>query len=392
MNIGRYDESYLLQRAEEIVTAKTTGSEVMDPQAEAAVPRFLPQELELGDILGKGGFCTVSEISDITLVGNCPPPSSIDESTAHILQDRSYMAANHLRNGQDSRYAIKTLRSSLMKDPERFVAGIIDLVIETKFLSVIRHPNIIKMRAISASSPFQRGYYLVLDRLYDTMTERIEAWKSKKKSMSGIAKVRDLRGSKMKELWIDRLMVAYDLCMALKYLHDNNIVYRDLKPDNIGFDVRGDVKIFDFGLAKEMRTEDLVSDDLYEMSGNTGSLRYMAPEVAKRLPYNHTVDVYSFAILIWQMFSLEQPFENYDVNKHSELVVHGNDRPKLDLKNWSTDLCSLMTESWSATIVQRPDFETVACILKREFSPFISDAEAVALDESSKTAKSLQNR
>lgn len=43
MNIGRYDESYLLQRAEEIVTAKTTGSEVMDPQAEAAVPRFLPQ-------------------------------------------------------------------------------------------------------------------------------------------------------------------------------------------------------------------------------------------------------------------------------------------------------------------------------------------------------------
>lgn len=141
-----------------------------------------------------------------------------------------------------------------------------------------------------------------------------------------------------------------------------------------------------------MRTEDLVSDDLYEMSGNTGSLRYMAPEVAKRLPYNHTVDVYSFAILIWQMFSLEQPFENYDVNKHSELVVHGNDRPKLDLKNWSTDLCSLMTESWSATIVQRPDFETVACILKREFSPFISDAEAVALDESSKTAKSLQNR
>lgn len=74
------------------------------------------------------------------MVGNCPPPSSIDESTAHILQDRTYMAANHLRNGQDSRYAIKTLRSSLMKDPERFVAGIIDLVIETKFLSVIRHP------------------------------------------------------------------------------------------------------------------------------------------------------------------------------------------------------------------------------------------------------------
>jgi hypothetical protein len=81
--------------------------------------------------------------------------------------------------------------------------------------------NIIKMRAIATTSPFQRGYYIILDRLYDTMTDRIEAWKVQKKSMSGFAKVRDLRGSRMKELWIDRLMVAYDLCMALKYLHDN---------------------------------------------------------------------------------------------------------------------------------------------------------------------------
>lgn len=97
--------------------------------------------MELGEILGKGGFCTVSKISDITLIGGSPPPqTNIDNSAAHILQDRAYMAANHLRNGKDSRYAIKTLRSSLMKDPERFVAGIIDLVIETKFLSVIRHP------------------------------------------------------------------------------------------------------------------------------------------------------------------------------------------------------------------------------------------------------------
>lgn len=43
VNIGRYDENYLLQRAEEIVNMKTTGSKVMDPNAEADVQRFLPQ-------------------------------------------------------------------------------------------------------------------------------------------------------------------------------------------------------------------------------------------------------------------------------------------------------------------------------------------------------------
>jgi len=77
------------------------------------------------------------------------------------------------------------------------------------------------MRAISASSPYQRGYYLVLDRLFDTLAQRIDAWKGKKGKMKGIAKIRDLRGAKKHELWIDRLMVSYDLCMALKYLHDN---------------------------------------------------------------------------------------------------------------------------------------------------------------------------
>ena len=77
------------------------------------------------------------------------------------------------------------------------------------------------MRAISGDSPYQMGYFIVLDRLYDTMTERLKAWKDQKGLMSGIAKVRDLRGAKKKELWIDRLMVSYDLSMALKYLHDN---------------------------------------------------------------------------------------------------------------------------------------------------------------------------
>lgn len=77
------------------------------------------------------------------------------------------------------------------------------------------------MRAISNQSPFSRGYFLVLDRLYDTLTVRMNAWQAQKSFTSGIGKVRDLRGSKKKELWIDRLMVSYDICMALKYLHDN---------------------------------------------------------------------------------------------------------------------------------------------------------------------------
>lgn len=61
----------------------------------------------------------------------------------------------------------------------------------------------------------------------------------------------------------------------------NSIIYRDLKPDNIGFDVRGDVKLFDFGLSREL-PERKLDDGTYHMTGDTGSPRYMAPEGKKR--------------------------------------------------------------------------------------------------------------
>ena len=99
-------------------------------------------EISLGGILGKGGFCTVSEVQKIILANGSEQASQMADidNTSHIIMDRNYMARNYIRKGRDTRYAIKTLSSSLMRDPERFVAGVIDLVIETKFLSIIRHP------------------------------------------------------------------------------------------------------------------------------------------------------------------------------------------------------------------------------------------------------------
>lgn len=47
----------------------------------------------------------------------------------------------------------------------------------------------------------------------------------------------------------ERLLVAHDVGSAIGFLHSNRVIYRDIKPDNIGFDIRGDVKIFDFGVS-----------------------------------------------------------------------------------------------------------------------------------------------
>ncbi len=138
-----------------------------------------------------------------------------------LVQDRKFMSRRCLRQGKHARYAIKTLSDECLDDPERFVGGVIDLAVESRFLAVIKHPNIIKMRGCSDGNPFEqpRGFFIVLDRLYTTLTAKITAWKKETDKAKGIGKLMDMKGKKKQKIWFDRLVVVYDLSTALEYLH-----------------------------------------------------------------------------------------------------------------------------------------------------------------------------
>ena len=74
-----------------------------------------------------------------------------------------------------------------------------------------------------------------------------------------------------------------DIANAFEYLHSGvsevaTIIHRDLKPDNVGFSADGTLKLFDFGLCTCVKRRETLGQT-YKMTGNTGSLRYMAPEV-----------------------------------------------------------------------------------------------------------------
>lgn len=126
------------------------------------------------------------------------------------------------------------------------------------------------------------------------------------------------------------------------------------------------MKIFDFGLAKELDPSLRHGcTEYYELSGNTGSLRYMSPEVARSEPYNLSADVYSFGLLLWQVCSLDLPYDGMNRQDHSELVVHGNERPPLD-SSWSTPLRILMKRAWEPDPGVRPSMDSIYKILKRE--------------------------
>lgn len=402
--VGRYTTEALLKRAKEVVEEKGKDSNMFDEEAERDMPRLKKTELKLGKVLGRGGFCTVSEIAGLNLEKDSP----LDFATNNIqdadededefgelrydsnglIQDRQFLSRRCLRKGKHPRYAIKTLSDECFDDPERFVGGIIDLATECRYLSVIRHTNIIKMRGFADGNIFESGFFVVLDRLYDTLTMKISRWKKADSKYKGAGKLLDMKGKKKNRVWIERLLCVYDLSTAFEYLHSNEIIYRDLKPDNVGFDVRGDVKIFDFGLAREFPRTNKLANDTYQMSGKTGSLRYMAPEVAKEQPYNETVDVYSLSMMAWQIFAMQTPFAGYSIAMHHENVVEKGGRPKIDPK-WGSDIGDWMGKAWSAKIPKRPSMRQSSSVFRKEVNLLQDEIEDFSeIDASSRTAKS----
>ena len=160
----------------------------------------------------------------------------------------------------------------------------------------------------------------------------------------------------------------------------------DLKPQNIGFDADNTLKLFDFGLAACVQKKRTASDT-YDMTGYTGTLVYMAPEVVLRKHYNEKVDVYSFAILLWQMLSGEDPFGNMTKDDHMKLVVLGGQRPHMSTITSRTPaaLQNLLTRCWHADYMQRPDFATIAkelIALKRNPKPPTSSTSSSCVEVS----------
>jgi serine/threonine protein kinase len=142
------------------------------------------------------------------------------------------------------------------------------------------------------------------------------------------------------------------------------------------FDVRARVKLFDFGLARELKAADLVAPpDGYHATGLTGSRRYMAPEVVLCKHYGFAADLYSFGIVVWETFSGKSAYDGMDYDKHFEYVVMRGKRPNLRCISTVTStttttspqsLALLLKQMWDPDPAQRGDFTSVCDYLKHE--------------------------
>ena len=97
-----------------------------------------------------------------------------------------------------------------------------------------------------------------------------------------------------------------EVLLAIEELHSRDIIYRDLKPENVVLDAEGHAMLTDFGLSKEGITDRSTAQSF------CGSAGYLAPEVVRQLGHNKTVDYYLLGVLLYEMLVGMPPFFDYN--------------------------------------------------------------------------------
>ncbi|KAL6507298.1 hypothetical protein OROGR_023493 [Orobanche gracilis] len=199
---------------------------------------------------------------------------------------------------------------------------------------------------------------------------------------------------------------ALDIARAMECLHSHGIIHRDLKPEG-NFVISGNsspeteiskpflksevekallknllltadhktVKLADFGLAREESLTEM-------MTAETGTYRWMAPELystvtlrhGEKKHYNHKVDAYSFAIVLWELIHNKLPFEGMSNLQAAYAAAFKNTRPSAD--DLHHDLALIVTSCWKEDPNARPNFTQIIQMLIHYLST-ISPAEPV---------------
>jgi serine/threonine protein kinase len=178
------------------------------------------------------------------------------------------------------------LKIAVKKAKTNKIMNILEFLNEACVWSTLRHPKLVQFIGVSFIND---NVCILLEKVEGKNLKEYLQSKTSSKSML-----------KKKE-------IISQLINIVKFLHNCNppIIYRDLKPENILIDNYGNIKITDFGLSKYYKTTE---DDNYIMTGNTGTVRYMAPEVYRSEKYDLKVDVYGLGLIMYYVITNEEPF------------------------------------------------------------------------------------
>jgi serine/threonine protein kinase len=302
--------------------------------ADTRLPTISWANITMGALLGTGGFSTVHLVT------------LSSKATSSSTSEISQLAPKRLN--EDTQYALKRLVQDESEEGSETDSAAKDIQFEaTILLKLQEHENIIRLQAVSTGfweNP-KRGF-LVLERLVEILDERLGRWRRKPECRL--------------EQQLRITQIAPSVARGMEFLHRNKVIYRDLKPHNIGFDVEGTVRLFDFGLAR------IHEEGMRKLTGCTGSARYMAPEVARSHAYSFPADVHSYSILMWEVCTLQKAYANaVSVSRMLRQEANGKVRPSLE-RIESLAMRGLLAACWNPDPSLRPTFEHIVEELKAE--------------------------
>lgn len=194
--------------------------------------------------------------------------------------------------------AVKVLRPELMHDADlvhRFKN-------ESKAISLLNHPNIVKVYDVSVNDRLQ---YIVMEYV-DGMTLR---------------EYLNERGGKLTSR--ETVHFISQILEALEHAHQNGVVHRDIKPQNIMLLDNGQLRMMDFGIARISRAENQL------LSGKAmGSVHYISPEQARGDVTDAKSDIYSVGVMMYEMLSGRLPFESGNGNVVEVAIKQISDKPR----------------------------------------------------------------
>lgn len=158
--------------------------------------------------------------------------------------------------------------------------------------------------------------------------------------------------------------------IGLSYLHSEDIIHRDIKGANILIDIKGTVKIGDFGISKKVSTideEDEESKKTGKKASLQGSVFWMAPEVVKQTTYTKKADIWSVGCLIVEMFTGRHPFP--ELSQMQALFKIGNHITPT-IPEWCTmEAKEFLTKTFEINFEMRPD--AIGLLAEQFLNPLI---------------------
>ncbi|XP_052780747.1 serine/threonine-protein kinase Nek4-like isoform X2 [Mya arenaria] len=229
---------------------------------------------------------------------------------------------------------------------------------EAKLLSKLKHPNI-----VSYKDSFEKDGLLYIAMQFCEGGDLYN-------------KLKEQRGTLLDERQLVEWFVQ--IAMALQYMHERNILHRDLKTQNIFLTKSKIIKVGDLGIAR-------VLDNSSDMATTLiGTPYYMSPELFSNKPYNHKSDVWALGCCVYEMMTLKHAFNAKDMNSLVYKILRGKMPPMP--RQYGKDLVDLVRNMLHQDPSKRP---TVNRILR---DPYIKKNIAIFLEETKQSRRPASGR